>query len=193
MATPVPDKLFKIRDKKEAKKLNKEQALAFHHTAVQLLFMATRAKQDIQTAVAFLTTRVKSPDEDNWGKLKQVLKYLNGKKCLELRQTVKSLGMLKWYVNGSHNANWDCMGTRKSRVHDRRGGVIELLKKTEVEHKKLHKNGVDHSGHVYAGDAMVVALYTSVRICGGVCEVIPGQNENSSAYQEQKDVEQKED
>jgi hypothetical protein len=36
--------------------------------------MSTRARQDNQTAVAFLTTRVKSPDEDNWGKLKQVLK-----------------------------------------------------------------------------------------------------------------------
>ena len=44
----------------------------------QLLFMATRARWDIQTAVSFLTTRVKSPDEDDWGKLKWVLKYLTG-------------------------------------------------------------------------------------------------------------------
>ena len=65
------DKLFEIRDDEEAKKLNKEQALAFHHTVAQLLFMATRARRDIQTAVAFLTTRVKSPDEDDWGKLKR--------------------------------------------------------------------------------------------------------------------------
>ena len=33
------------------------------------------ANRDIQTAVAFLSTRVKSPDEDNWGKLKWVVKY----------------------------------------------------------------------------------------------------------------------
>ncbi len=43
----------------------------------QLLFMETRARRDIETAVAFLTTRVKTPDEDDWGKLKRVLKYLN--------------------------------------------------------------------------------------------------------------------
>ena len=62
-ATPTHDRLFKIRDDKDAKKLSKEQALAFHHTVAQLLFMT--AGQDIQTAVAFLTMRVKSPDEDN--------------------------------------------------------------------------------------------------------------------------------
>ncbi len=82
VATPAHDKLFAIRDNKDARKLNEEQVLAFHHTVVQLLFMAMRARQDIQTPVAFLTTRAKSPDEDDWGKLKRVLKYLNGTKYL---------------------------------------------------------------------------------------------------------------
>jgi hypothetical protein len=84
--------------------------LAFHHTVAQLLFMATRAIRDIQTAVAFLTTRVKSPDEDDWGKLKQVLMYLNGTKYLKLRLTVDNMSVLKWFVDGSHNAHWDCRG-----------------------------------------------------------------------------------
>jgi len=44
-ATPAHDKHFEIRDEAEAKKLNEEQALAFHHTVAQLLFMATRAKR----------------------------------------------------------------------------------------------------------------------------------------------------
>ena len=87
-ATPAHDKLFVIRDEEDAKKLNEEQALAFHHTVAQLLFMATRARRDIQTPVAFLTTRVKNPDEDDWRKLKRVLKYLNGTKYLKLRLTV---------------------------------------------------------------------------------------------------------
>ena len=72
--------------------------------------MATRARQDNQTAVAFFTTRVKSPDEDDWGKLKRVLKYLDGTRYLKLRLTVESMGMLKWYVDGSHNVHWDCKG-----------------------------------------------------------------------------------
>jgi len=44
----------------------------------QLLFVTMRCRRDIQTAVAFLTTRVKEPDEDDWAKLKRVLKYLHG-------------------------------------------------------------------------------------------------------------------
>ena len=68
-ATPAHDKLFVIRDKEEARPLEEDQALAFHHTVAQLFIMATRARRDIQTAVAFLTTRVKNHDEDDWGKL----------------------------------------------------------------------------------------------------------------------------
>ncbi len=54
--TRAADHLFKIRDAEEAKPRDKERALAFHHMVAQLLFMATRAQSDIQTAVAFLTT-----------------------------------------------------------------------------------------------------------------------------------------
>jgi hypothetical protein len=109
-ATPVHDKLFEIRDEKEARKLSKERSLAFHHMVAQLLFLATRSRRDIQTAVAFLTTRVRSPDEDDWGKLKRILKYLNGTRYLKLRLTVESLGVLKWYVDGSHNVHSDMRG-----------------------------------------------------------------------------------
>jgi hypothetical protein len=70
-ATPVVDHLFNVRNKKEARAPEEERELAFHHTIAQLLFMSMRARQDIQTAVAFLTTRVKNPDKDDWGKLKQ--------------------------------------------------------------------------------------------------------------------------
>ena len=51
--TPAADHLFKIRDEKDAKPLEEERLLAFHHTVAQLLFMATRARRDIQTAAAF--------------------------------------------------------------------------------------------------------------------------------------------
>ena len=74
--TPASDHLFKVRE--DGRKLNEELADAFHHTVYQLLFAANRARRDIQTAVSFLTTRVKAPDEDNWGKLVRVLKYING-------------------------------------------------------------------------------------------------------------------
>ena len=93
--TPAADHLFQIRDEKDAKLLVEERALSFHHTVTQLLFMVARARRDIQNAVVFLTTRVKNPDEDDWGKLKRVLKYLNGSKYLKLNLSVDNLGVLK--------------------------------------------------------------------------------------------------
>ena len=109
-ATPATEHLFTVRDEKEARPLEEKRALAFHHTVAHLLFMATRTRCDIQMAVAFLTTQMKTPDKDDWGMLKRVLKYLNGTKFLKLKISVEDLGTLKWYVDGSHNTHWDCKG-----------------------------------------------------------------------------------
>ncbi len=106
--------------------------MAFHHTVAQFLFMATRARRDIQTAVAFLTTRVKSPDEDDWGKLKRVLKYLNRTKYLKLRLTVDSLAVLKWYVDGSHNVHWDCKGHGGAMFLLGQGATLSYLRKLKL-------------------------------------------------------------
>ncbi len=39
-----------------------------------------------------------------------MLKYLNGTKYLKLNLSVDNLGVLKWFVDGSHNVHWDCKG-----------------------------------------------------------------------------------
>ena len=83
-STPAADHLFSVRDSDEAKYLLEEKAIAFHHTTAQLLLLSSLAIRDIHTAVSFLTTKVKKPDEDNWGKLKRALKYLNGMRRLKL-------------------------------------------------------------------------------------------------------------
>jgi len=85
-------------------------AMAFHRTVVQLLFLCMRARRDIQTAVAFLTTRVKKPDKDDWGKVKRVLQYLKGTRSLKLRLTIDNLQCTKWLVDASHGVHWDCKG-----------------------------------------------------------------------------------
>jgi len=76
--SPAMDHLFTVRDPSLAKVLPEEQAMAFHRTTAQLLFLSVRARQDIQPATAFLTTPVRLPDEDDWCKVKRVLSYLKG-------------------------------------------------------------------------------------------------------------------
>jgi hypothetical protein len=76
--SPAVDHLFTVRDPSLAKALPEEQAMAFHRATAQLLFLSASARRDIQPATAFLTTRVRSPDKDDWGKVKRVLGYLKG-------------------------------------------------------------------------------------------------------------------
>ena len=96
--------------KSETKYLDEEQAMAFHRTVAQLLFLCIRARWDIQTAVAFITTKVKKPNEDDWRKVKRMLQYLKGTKSLRLRLSIDGLQCTKWLVDASHGVHWDCKG-----------------------------------------------------------------------------------
>jgi len=106
---PASDNLFKVR--KDGRKLSEELADAFHHTVYQLLFAANRARRDIQTAVLFLTTQVKAPDEDDWGKLVRVLKYINGTRYMMLILSAYEMNFtVHWYMDGLHQIHEDCRG-----------------------------------------------------------------------------------
>jgi hypothetical protein len=144
-ATPANDYLFKVRE--DGRKLSKELAEAFHHTVYQLLFAANRARRDIQTAVSFLTTRVKAPDEDDWGKLVRVLKYLNGTKYMKLILGADEMKLnIHWYIDGSHQVHEDCRGQIGSLMTMGKGAAISssnMMKcntqsSTETELVSLH-------------------------------------------------------
>ena len=100
-STPASDHLFETKDEKNAIPLPEEQAMVFKHCIAQLLFLSLRACRDIQTAVAFLTTRVKVPHEDDWGKARHVFKYLKGTQNLKQILSVDKVRLTQWYVNGS--------------------------------------------------------------------------------------------
>ena len=75
---------------------------------------------------------MKSSDKDDWGKIKRVLKYLNGTKHLKLTITVENLGIPKWYVDGLHNVHWDCKGHRGAMFTMRKGDVLSYLRKVKL-------------------------------------------------------------
>jgi hypothetical protein len=137
VATPVADCLFTIQDEKKARLLGQERRTAFHHTVAQLLFISTRARRDIQTAVAFLTTGVKAQDEDDWGKLKRVLKYLSGTKHLKLMLSTEDLGLLKWYVDGLRNVHWDCKGHGGAMFTIGRGSTSSYSRNIKLNTRSL--------------------------------------------------------
>ena len=56
VVTAMVNHLFKVRDDSEQRILPEEQAVVFYHAIPQLLFTSAKARRDVQTAVAFLTT-----------------------------------------------------------------------------------------------------------------------------------------
>jgi hypothetical protein len=100
--SPAADHLFTVRDPSLAKALSEEQAMEFHRTKAQLLFPSARVQRDIQPATAFLTTRVRLPDEDNWGKVKRVLSYLRGTLHMTLILLADLLTLSRWWVDTAY-------------------------------------------------------------------------------------------
>ena len=133
--SPAADHLYQIRDPADAKPLPEPLAIAFHHTVAQLLFACNRARRDIQVAVSFLTTRVKHPDEDDWGKLKRVLKYLNGTKSLKLTLRADSVTKLHWFIDGSHQTHHDCRGHTGALLTMGKGAIMSTSKKQKINTK----------------------------------------------------------
>jgi hypothetical protein len=98
-ATPAANHLFEVNNK--PKLLDEETYDLFHHFTAKLLFLAKRARPDIQTTVAFLTTRVKSPDEDDYKKLDRCMKYLRQTIDLPLTLEADDMHVVKWWVDAS--------------------------------------------------------------------------------------------
>ena len=143
---PHTDYLFKIRDEDKRKLLEEERAKAFHHTVAQLLFLSHRARRDISPAVPFLTSRVKEPDEDDWGKAKRVLHYLKGTLHLPLRIQVESTEVPEWDIDASHAVHEDCKGQT--------GGGMTLGKGAAMAMSWKHKGNSRSST-----EAEIVGLY----------------------------------
>ncbi len=91
--------------------------------------------------------RVKNTNKDVWGKLKRVLQYLNGTKYLKLCISVDELGILKWYMDRSHNINWDsCKGHAGAIFTLGQGAIMSYLRKVKLDTQSSTKTelvGVD--------------------------------------------------
>jgi hypothetical protein len=81
-------------------------------------------------ALSYLTTRVQSPDEDDWEKLKRILEYLNGTRNLKLTLHADQTKYdVYWYVDGSHQIHEDCRGQTSSLANFVKGAVSSSSKK----------------------------------------------------------------
>ena len=71
----------------------------------QLLFTGIRCRKDTQTAIAFLTTIMRKPDEDDWEKLRRLLGYIKRTMKLPLILRADGVNVLKWWIDASYLAH----------------------------------------------------------------------------------------
>ena len=145
---------------------HEEQAVSFHHTVAQLLFLTTRERRVVGVAMSFLALRVKRPDDDDWGKLKCVLRYLYVTRRLKLTLEVTSLVITKWFVDASHLAHWDCKGHGGAALFLGRGAISSYSNKMK-SNQELYRNRAGGSGSLYATDAVVFVLHSGAGVRRG--------------------------
>ena len=152
--TPAAEHLFKVNE--ETLSLTQDQATVFHNFVAKCLFLTKRARPDIATAVAFLTTRVKGPGQDDWKKLTRLIRYLRGSVSLPLTLSADSVPVPKWWVDGSHVTHPNMRG------HS--GGCMSLGKgmlcNTSTK-QKLNTRSSTETELVAADDFMPVILWTN--------------------------------
>ena len=62
-ASAAPENLFRVDE--NSIKLDSNSAVVFYNIVAKTLFITKKARPDISTAIAFLTTRVRDPDVDD--------------------------------------------------------------------------------------------------------------------------------
>ena len=112
-------------------------ARQFHQTTAQLLFLCKRARPDAKTLVSILTTRVKDPDVDNWGKLRHGLVYLKGTMYMKRYLTSDSLINIVWWEDRSFGVHWDSKGHIGAMMSMGKGDIVNI--------SRNHKMNMDSS------------------------------------------------
>jgi hypothetical protein len=73
-------------------------------------YITKRARPDISLAIVFLTTRVRSPNIDDWEKLCHLMEYLRGDRDRPLILGANNEGMVMWYVDALFAVYPKCAG-----------------------------------------------------------------------------------
>jgi len=175
-ASPARDNLFDVREDEDRKLLPEEQASQFHRTVAQLLFLCMRARPDIQTLVSFLTTRVKEPDEDDWGKLRHGLMYLKGTLHMKRYMGAESLCIIKWWVDASYGVHWDSKGHTGAIMSMGKGAMVNISRK-----HKLNVGSSTESELVSIADVLGMMMW-----CKYFMEAQGYTIENNILYQDNK-------
>lgn len=151
--TPATDHLFQVRESQDG--LSEDRGLLFRNATAKALYLCKRARPDIHTAVSFLTTRVRAPDQDDWKKLIRMMGYLKATRALGLTLRDKGNGVT-WWVDASFAVHPDMQGHTGGTMTLGKGSII-----TKSAKQKLNTSSSTEAELVGTYDMMLEILWTN--------------------------------
>jgi hypothetical protein len=128
--TPWTGNLFKVDS--SSPKLSKLKSEQFHTFVAKGLFVCKRARQDIQTAIAFLATRVAQPTTNDWIKLKRLMGFLKLTKRDVLTLEMAEGAVIEWHVDAAFAVHPDYRSHTGATMTIGKGCILSTSTKQKV-------------------------------------------------------------
>jgi hypothetical protein len=179
--TPAPDNLFVVNE--DCEKLSEAVSADFHTIVAKILYVTKRARPDTCLVIAFLTTRIRAPDTDDWEKLCHLMKYLRGDHDQPLVLGADNNGLLMWYNDALFAVHPNMHGHTGGGLIMGRGFPISVSTK-----QKLNTRSSIESELVGVNDTMPIICWTCYFLLSQGYDVIENlllQDNKSSILLEQ--------
>jgi hypothetical protein len=131
--TPAASHLFDIDVGSPT--LLEERRKLLHSITAKLLFVAKRARPDIQVPISFLSSRVTVADEDDWKKLKRLLQYLHSTLSLPLTISIDNMSVIKTWVDAAYGVHNDMRSQTGGAVMMGKGVLYSKSSKQKINTK----------------------------------------------------------
>lgn len=152
-STPAASHFHKINE--HWKKLEEEKSKIFHTIMAKCLWIMKWARPDVQTAMSFLTTRVQSPDEDDWKKSRRVILCLKNTQSMKLALSADGTNVMNWWADGSFVVLPDCKSQTGGTMAMGKGSVWS----TSIK-QKLNTTSSTETELVAAHNVMGPSMWT---------------------------------
>jgi hypothetical protein len=151
--SPAANHLLTVND--DQINVDEKKAQFFHTYVAKTFFLCKRAIPDLQMAVAFFSTRVKSCDEDDYKKFIRMLQFLRATRGYFLTLSADSLHNERWWVDASYAVLPDMRSHTGGAMSFDRGVIYGRSKQ-----QKLNTKNSTEAELVGVDDVMPQVLWT---------------------------------
>jgi hypothetical protein len=151
--SPAAGHLFDVNP--DCDKLDEQTATLYHHLTAKLLYLSKRTRPDLQPTVAFLSTRVLSPDIDDWKKLGRCLRYLRDTRDMVHTIRADGTGVICWWIDASFGVHPDMRSHTGATMSMGGGSIISVSRR-----QRLNTRSSTEAELVGVNDVMPLVLWT---------------------------------